>query len=212
MKGNFLVLRRVRGGDDDLVAKLYGTAGKVSLFVKEGYLVENKFFGIFEPFNLVKMDYYQSSGFIIPRDILEVKRFSYLARDLRRYLLMSYISQAILKHINFYDEEVFSLILKFFLKETKNPEASYFKFFLNLLKTLGYEPLFLREKVKGKFTFLDLEKGSLSSSGVKVRSSLLNLLKKIHQIGEYERVKVKKRDFEEGRKILEEFLSYHLNT
>ncbi|AAC07907.1 DNA repair protein RecO [Aquifex aeolicus] len=211
MKGTFLVLRRVRGGDVDLVATLYGTAGKVSLFLREGYLNEKKLFGVFEPFNLVKIDYYQSSGLIIPRDVLEVKRFSYFAKDVKRYFLMSYISQTVLRHINFYDEELFSLILRFFLKETKNPEASYFKFFLNLLKTLGYEPLFLRERVRGRYAFLDLEKGSLSSSGVKVRSSLLNLLKKIHQLEEYERIKIKRKDFEEGREILEKFLSFHLN-
>jgi len=212
MKGTFLVLRRLRGGDVDLVATLYGTSGKVTIFLRGGYLNENKLFGVFEPFNLVKIDFYQSSGLIIPRDIIEIKRFSYFAKDLNKYFLMSYISQIVLRQINFYDEEVFSLILKFFLQETKNPEASFFKFFLELLKILGYEPLFLRESVKGRLVFLDLEKGKVSNSGIQVRSNILNLLKKINELEEYERIKIKKRDFEEGKRILEEFLSYHLNA
>jgi len=205
-------LRRLRGGGVDLIATLYGTSGKVNLFVKEGYLNENKFFGIFEPFNLVEIDFFQNGNLIIPNDILKVKRLSLFACDFKRFIYMSKVSKLILKYITFYDEELFYLILHNFIKDIKNVEAELLKFYLDFLKILGYEPKFLTtENIKGKFLKIDLEKGEISkNSRYTVKASHLNILKKIYEMKDYERIRVGKNTFKEVEKFLNDYIRYHL--
>jgi len=212
MIGEFLVLRRLRGGDVDLIATLYGTLGRVNLFVKEGYLNENKFFGVFEPFNLIKVDFSQNGNLIIPNDVLKIKRLSLFACNFKRFIYMSKISKLILKYINFYDEELFYFILHNFIKDIKNVEASFLKFYIDFLRILGYKPKFLTtENIKGKFLKIDLEKGEISKNGnYTVNASHLNILKKIYEIKDYERIRIGKKTSREIEKFLNDYAQYHL--
>lgn len=212
MIGEFLVLRRLRGGDVDLIATLYGTSGKVNLFVKEGYLNGNKFFGIFEPFNLVKIDFSQNGKLIIPNDILRVKRLSLFACDFKRFIYMSKISKLILRYITFYDEEIFYLILHNFIKDIRNVEVALLKFYLDFLKILGYEPKFLNIKnISGNFLKINLEKGEISKNGkYTVKASHLNILRKIYKMKDYERIRVGKKTFKEIEKFLNDYIQYHI--
>ncbi len=184
MKGKFIVLRRVRGGDTDLVATLYGTPGKVTLFVKEGFLNDNKFFGIFEPFNYVVLDYYQRGNVIFPNDIKGVRRFSYLSRDFKRYMIMSKVSLFFIKYVHYYDEDVFRLILNYFLKKPlKKVDITYLKFLLDYLNISGIKPRFLSYRnVKEKFVKIDLSNGEISEKGdYEIEGYILKFLIKLNK-------------------------------
>ncbi|NPA33091.1 MAG: hypothetical protein GXO04_05645 [Aquificae bacterium] len=210
MKGDFFVLRRVRGGDVDLIATLYGTSGKVNLFVREGLLNENRFFGDFELFNLVSLDATQSGNMLIPNDVMRVRRFSLLARDYARFVFMSNTAKAVLSFVSFYDEEVFGLILRAFSSRVRNAEASSLRFYLELMRVLGYSPKFLSSVPKrGGFVNISLEKGDVSEEGeYRIRAELLGILRRISG-GDYERVRVSRKAFLELERFLFTFLRYH---
>ncbi|WP_461831294.1 DNA repair protein RecO [Aquifex sp.] len=209
MKGEFIVLRRVRGGDVDLVATLYGIYGKLTLFLKEGYLNENPLFGVFEPFNVVDIDFYQSGNIIIPNDVRKVRRFSYKAKDYEQFIYMSKISEAVLKFVHSYDEKIYKLLFNELEKKVKNLNTSLLRFYINLIEILGYTPKFLYEGKIGQKVKINLENGEIGSGNYEIKGSYIKLLRKIKNTKDYERIRITKGSFKEIEKFLRDFLNYH---
>jgi len=95
------------------------------------------------------VDLKQRGGISVPNDVLRVERFSYLSKDYRRYRWMCWVSLFVLKHIRYYDEKLFSLILRALLTDPKGKEDLLrIRFKLEFLSTSGLEPKFLKEKIK----------------------------------------------------------------
>ncbi|GAB6065842.1 DNA repair protein RecO C-terminal domain-containing protein [Aquifex pyrophilus] len=209
MKGEFIVLRRVRGGDVDLVATLYGTHGKLTLFLKEGYLNENPLFGVFEPFNWVEIDFQQAGNIIIPNDVRRIKRLSYKARDYEQFLYMSKISEIVLWFVHSYDEKIYGLLLRELGKKVKNVNASVLRFYINLIELLGYTPKFLYEGKVRKRVRINLENGEIGKGNYEIKGSYIELLRKIKNMEDYERIKITRGSFREIEKFLKDFLSFH---
>ncbi len=212
MKGTFIVLRRLRGGDADLLATLYGTPGKVSLLLRDGFLNSNPFFGIFEPFNYVEIDYTQIGSLLVPNDVMSVERISLLARSYKRYLYMSGISLFIIKYVNYYDEAIFRLILKYLTKEVKNPEVNLIKFKLDFLKAYGILPKFLNKgSIKGERVRIKLSTGDIREDGeYEMEGYLAEFLRKLFRMKNPERLNLTRKDVRKTEEFLKEYLKFHL--
>ena len=211
LKTRVLVLKRLRAGDQDLLAKVYGQGGIFDVLVRDGFLNTNRFFGAFEPFNLVEVDLKQRGGIALPNDILRVERFSYLSKDYRRYRWMCWVSLFVLKHIRFYDERLFSLILKAMLMDPKGKEGIVrIRFKLEFLSISGLEPRFLKEKFgKGKVR-IRLSDGSVSEEGeVEVNSSILKELVRLRGLKSLKGVRLRREDVEEMERLLDLLIEYH---
>ncbi len=211
LKTRVLVLKRLRAGDQDLLAKVYGQGGIFDVLVRDGFLNTNRFFGAFEPFNLVEVDLKQRGGIALPNDILRVERFSHLSKDYRRYRWMCWVSLFVLKHIRFYDERLFSLILKAMLMDPKGKEGIVrIRFKLEFLSISGLEPRFLKEKFgKGKVR-IRLSDGSVSEEGeVEVNSSILKELVRLRGLKSLKGVRLRREDVEEMERLLDLLIEYH---
>ncbi len=211
LKTRVLVLKRLRAGDQDLLAKVYGQGGIFDVLVRDGFLNTNRFFGAFEPFNLVEVDLKQRGGIALPNDILRVERFSYLSKDYRRYRWMCWVSLFVLKHIRFYDERLFSLILKAMLMDPKGKEGIVrIRFRLEFLSISGLEPRFLKEKLGRGKVRIRLSDGSVSEEGeVEVNSSILKELVRLRGLKSLKGVRLRREDAEEIERFLDLLIEYH---
>ncbi len=211
LKTRVLVLKRLRAGDQDLLAKVYGQGGIFDVLVRDGFLNTNRFFGAFEPFNLVEVDLKQRGGIALPNDILRVERFSYLSKDYRRYRWMCWVSLFVLKHIRFYDERLFSLILKAMLMDPKGKEGIVrIRFRLEFLSISGLEPRFLKEKLGRGKVRIRLSDGSVSEEGeVEVNSSILKELVRLRGLKSLKGVRLRREDMEEMERLLDLLIEYH---
>ncbi len=211
LKTRVLVLKRLRAGDQDLLAKVYGQGGVFDVLVRDGFLNTNRFFGVFEPFNLVELDLKQRGGIALPNDILRVERFSYLSKDYRRYRWMCWVSLFVLKHIRFYDERLFSLILKAMLMDPKGKEGIVrVRFKLEFLSISGLEPRFLKEKLGKGRVRIRLSDGSVNEEGeVEVNSSILKELVRLKGLKSIKGVRSRKKDIEEMERLLDLLIEYH---
>ncbi|MCX8060124.1 MAG: recombination protein O N-terminal domain-containing protein, partial [Aquificaceae bacterium] len=72
-KGKFLILRRFRAGDQDLMLKAYGTCGMVKVYVQDGLLPQEGMLALVEPFNLLEAVYRQSGELVFFKDILSLE-------------------------------------------------------------------------------------------------------------------------------------------
>lgn len=214
MKGEFIVLKRLRGGDVDLIATLYGTAGKVALFLKEGYLNTNKLFGIFELFNYVEIDYSQTGNIIVPNDVVKVERLSLLALEYRRYLYMSNLSLFALQYMNYYDEALFNLLLSYLSKKPKNAEISLLKFKLEFLKAYGILPKFLiQQRPKTKKVKIDLSTGEISDKGnYEIEGYITEFLRKLLKVKNSERLNLTRRDIKKAEDFIKAYLKIHIKS
>jgi len=214
MKGEFIVLKRLRGGDVDLVGTLYGTAGKVTLFLKEGYLNTNRLFGIFEPFNYVEIDYSQAGNIIVPNDVMRVERFSLFALNYKQYLYMSSLSLFALQYFNYYDENLFELLLSYLIKKPRNSEVILLKFKLDFLKAYGILPKFLsQETPKTKKVKIDLSTGEIKSEGeYEIDKYIVEFLKKLLEAKNPDRLNLTRRDIKKAEDFLREYLKFHLKV
>ena len=214
MKGEFIVLRRLRGGDVDLIATLYGTPGKVTLVLKEGFLNTNKLFGIFEPFNYVQIDYSQVGNVILPNDVVRLERFSLFSLDYKRYIYMSNLSSFTLRYLNYYDEAIFHLLLKYLSKKPKNVDVTLLKFKLDFLKVYGILPKFLiREDIKMKKVRIDLATGEITNRGdYELEGYIANFLKKLLKVKNIERLNLTRRDIKKANEFIKEYLKIHLKV
>jgi len=214
MKGEFLVLKRLRGGDVDLIGTLYGTAGKVTLFLKEGYLNTNKLFGIFEPFNYVEIDYSQVGSIIVPNDVIKVERLSLFALNYEQYLYMSSLSSFALQYFNYYDENLFKLLFSYLLKKPRNSDVMLLKFKLDFLKAYGILPKFLsQEPPKAKKVKIDLSTGEIKSEGqYELEEYIVKFLRKLLEAKNPDRLNLTRRDIKKAQDFLREYLKFHLKT
>ena len=211
LKTRVLVLKRIRAGDQDLLAKVYGQGGIFDVLVRDGFLSTNRFFGAFEPFNLVEVDLKQRGGIALPNDILRVERFSYLSKDYRRYRWMCWVSLFVLKYIRFYDERLFSLILKAMLMDPKGKEGIVrIRFKLEFLSISGLEPRFLKEKLGKGRVRIRLSDGSVNEEGeVEVNSSILKELVRVKGLKSIKGARSRKKDVEEMERLLDLLIEYH---
>ena len=211
LKTKVLVLKRIRAGDQDLLAKVYGQGGVLDLLVRDGLLNTSRFFGIFEPFNLVEVDLKQRGEVALPNDVLGVEWFSYLSKDYRRYRWMCWVSLFVLRHIRFYDERLFSLVLKALLTEPRGREGILrVKFKLEFLSASGLEPKFLKEKLGRGRVKIRLSDGSVSEEGeVEVRSSSLKELVRLKNLRSLKGVRFRREEVEEMESVLDLLIEYH---
>ena len=214
MKGEFIVLRRLRGGDVDLIATLYGTAGKVTLFLKEGYLNTNKLFGIFELFNYVEIDYSQAGNIIVPNDVIRVERLSLLALNYKRYIYMSSLSLFALQFLNYYDENLFKLLLNYLPKKPKNTDVMLLKFKLEFLKAYGILPKFLaQQSPKVKKVKIDLSTGEITNNGnYELEGYIAEFLRKLLKVKNPERLNLTRRDIKKAEDFIKEYLKFHIKS
>ena len=210
-KTKLLVLKRIRAGDQDLLAKVYGQGGVLDVLVKDGLTNTNRFFGAFEPFNLVEVDLKQRGEVVFPNDVLGVERFSYLCRDYRRYRWMCWVSLFVLRHIRFYDERLFSLILRALVTEPKGREAILrIRFKLEFLCVSGLEPRFLKERLGRGSMKIRLSDGSVSEDGeLEVRSSSLKGLVRLKNLRSLKRIRLKSEELKEMERIVDLLIEYH---
>ncbi len=210
-KGKVVVLKRVRSGDQDLIAKVYSQGGVVSLLVRNGYLPSNPFFGVFEPFNLVEADLEQRGDLLIPNDVLNVERLSLLARDYRRYTWMCWVAMYILTRIKLYDERVFYIILRSLTMNPKRKVAIHRVLFrIGLIEALGWRPKFLDERIGRGRVKISMADGSVSDQGdLEVHSAVLRTIKMLVELGA-ERVSVRGELLRQVEEFLDTYLDYHI--
>ncbi|MCS7171325.1 MAG: hypothetical protein NZ851_03310 [Aquificaceae bacterium] len=137
-KGKFLILRRFRAGDKDLMVKVYGTHGMTRVYVPEGLIAQEGFLGLLEPFNLMHAVCKQSGGVLILKDLIKVDFISYLSlRDYSTYMWMSLLVSFLEKWFLQYDAELFDMAVSYLTLRTKNPEVILLRFKLEFLKRMG---------------------------------------------------------------------------
>jgi len=210
-KGRFLVLRRVRAGDQDLLVRAYGFGGVVSVFVKDGLLSSCGLFGVFEPFNVVVLDLSQRGDVAIPNDVLGVERLSYLCTRFERFLWMCWVAGFILRHVSFYDEKLFELFLRYLTTDTEGREGTYrIRLRLEYLDLSGLSPKFLTGKIGGGKLRLKLSDGSVSPGGeVEVEPGVLRVIRRVYRTRKVENLVVSPALSRKAEKLLDRFIEFH---
>ena len=211
LRTRVIVLKRIRAGDQDLLAKVYGQGGVLDLLVRDAYLNICRFFGVFEPFNLVEVDLIQRGGIVIPSDVGRVERFSYLTRDFDRFLWMSWVARFILRHVGFYDEKLFDLFLRYMLERTEGAEPLYrVKLKLDYLSLSGLRPKFLEESFgRGKLK-VRLSDGSVRREGdYEVESYILRFLVKVWRAKRLKNLNIREETAREMERFLDTLIEYH---
>lgn len=206
-----IVLKRIRAGDQDLLAKVYGQGGVLDLLVRDAYLNTCRFFGVFEPFNLVEVDLSQRGGIVVVSDIGRVERFSLLTKDFRRFLWMSWIARFILKYVGFYDDRLFDLFLRYLLERTEEVEHLYrVRLKLDYLDLSGLRPKFLEESFgRGKLK-LRLSDGSVSKEGdYETESYVLRFLVKVWRARRLKNLNIREDTARDMERLLDALLEYH---
>ncbi len=211
LRTRILVLRRIRAGDQDLLAKAYGQGGIISLYIKDGFLSTNRFFGFFEPFNILEVDVSQRGGVMVPNDVISIQRLSYLCRDFSRFAWMSWIASFILKHVSYYDERLFDLFTNYLLLELKGSEHLYkVKLKLDFLHISGLKPKFLEERIRRKKLRIKLSDGTVAEEGeLEVEGSVLRLLSRLYRIRKLGNLVVDHRLIRKMEELLDTFIEYH---
>jgi len=162
LKTRVLVLKRIRAGDQDLLAKVYGQGGVIDLLVRDGFLNTNRFFSLFEPFNVLEVDLSQKGGVAVPNDVGSVRFLSYMCRDFSRFMWFSWIAGFILRYVRYYDDRLFNLFLGYMLSKSVGG-ALRVKLRLDFLELSGLKPKFLEEReFRKRIKFSD---GSTSDRG-----------------------------------------------
>ncbi|MGC8852528.1 MAG: hypothetical protein ACP5P0_02865 [Hydrogenobacter sp.] len=149
-KGRVIVLKRMVVGDEDLIAKIYGWGGIMTLFVKDGALIQSKYLGVFEPFNVIELTYKQTGDIVVPLDVSSVEYMSYLAlEDYERYIWMCHLTNFFIKWIKHYDQQLFNTFLFYLSAKITNKTVFYLKFKLDVLKVMGlYEDTIFEKDIQ----------------------------------------------------------------
>ncbi len=206
-----MVLKRIRAGDYDLLIKAYSPLGMVDILVREGLIPQSRFFGLFEPFNILQVDLRQQGNVTLPWDILQVDRLSFLCQDFDRFMWMSWICGFILKNVRFYDSSLFDMFYKYLVK---NPGKSYpayrIKLMLDFLELSGIRPKFLIQKGLGKHTKFRLSDGSVGKEGdIEVSPSVVKIIRKIGLSKRASRVRIEPNYLKEAEKVLNLYIEHH---
>ncbi|MFN4319571.1 MAG: hypothetical protein ACK4FY_03695 [Aquificaceae bacterium] len=161
-KGRFLILRRFRAGDWDLMIKAYSSYGLVKLFVQEGLIPKRGLLGYMEPFNLLHAVYHQSGDVLFLKDIISVDFFSYLCfRDYSAYLWMNSLVKFVEKWFVQYDPELFNMLINYLRLNPKNRAVLLIKFKLEFLKRLGIYKDDIFEQRLARIAKIIMEEGEL---------------------------------------------------
>ncbi len=209
LKTRILVLKRKRAGDQDILVKAYGQGGIIDLLVRDGLVSGHRFFGVFEPFNVMELDMSQRGGIALPNDVKNVRFLSYIARDYRRFLWMSWVAGFIMRTVHYYDERLFSLFLRYLtLSPEKKEHVLRIRLKLDYLELSGLKPKFLDQRGSG--TKLKLSNGSISEEGeLEVESHLLDLIRKIYRARKPERISLSGELSKRIEKVLDLLIEYH---
>ncbi|HIQ31244.1 MAG TPA: hypothetical protein EYH49_03660 [Aquifex aeolicus] len=204
-----VVLKRMRVGDGDILARLYGTGGMMDVLVRDGFRVSCAFSGLFEPFNLLELELSQMGSVLLPEDVLGVERLSFYCRDYRRYRWMCWVSLFALRHMRFYDEKLLSLLVGALRTDPKRREGVLrVRFKLEFLILSGFKPKFLGEEVGRGTLKVRLSDGGVGEDGeVEVEGSVLRALVRLHS-GEG-RVRYSGRALAKMDELLEKLIEYH---
>ncbi len=205
-----IVLKRFVMGDGDIIAKVYGKGGMMSLYLKDAYEIDNPFFGIFEPFNVMELSYRQSGNLIIPVDYRRLERYSYLAREYLMFEWMSSIALFMLRHIGFFDVGIMELLLNYIKDrdKAKRMYAYYLKFILQVSDIIGILPRFIREDGYG---FISLRDGSVSEKGdIRISEKCLSVLRKLYHGRHAGRIRLDINTFNEAKSLMDRYFEYHL--
>lgn len=173
-KGKFIILKKYRAGDYDLIAKAYGQCGMVRVFVPNGMLPEVGYTGYLEPFNLVVLVFRQYGEILLVRDVVTVVPFSYQShKSYTRYVWMSSILRFVDRWFLQYDAELFELIVGYLSLKTKNPDVFLLKFKLEFLKKIGlYRDEIFHERLRKTAVFL-LEEEFIRLERLKINPHIL---------------------------------------
>lgn len=179
-KGNFLILRRYRAGDLDIMLKTYGQCGIVRVFVPEGVLPEKGLLGYVEPFNLLSIVYQQSGDILILKDLLHVDFLSYLClKNYSTYLWISSLVSFMEKWFIHYDPELFKMAIKYLTLKPKNHEVLLTKFKVEFLKAMGlYKEDLFREDIAKILRFIAEEENLLKLERLRINKNKLMELEK----------------------------------
>lgn len=177
-KGRFLILRRFRAGDCDLIVKAYGPYGLVKFFVPEGLLSEKGLLGYMEPFNLLYAVYHQSGDILFLRDIIKADFLSYLCiGNYTAYLWMSTLVGFVERWFVQYDPELFNMLIYYLTLSPKNRTVLLIKFKLEFLKRLGlYKEDIFEEKLINKVRLIAEEEKIIKLERLRIdQNDLLKL-------------------------------------
>ncbi len=210
----FIVLKRSLGGDYDLLCTLYGSAGLISLYVRNALLPSNQFFGVFEPFNVVGLEFFQRGNLTLPLDVKWIKRYSYMAKDYRRFIWMSNLAAFALKYLRFYDDRVYELLEKSLTRDISSPDLDILRFKLEFTRIYGILPKFLHQELgAGKSLGVNLKDGHISPKGdIRVRPAVLRLLQRVYTLlgKDSKRLKAHKSLCKDAEKLLDAYIEYHV--
>ncbi len=177
-KGSFLILRRFRAGEEDLILKAYGTCGLAKVLVPGGLKTERGLLGYIEPFNFISVYYKQSGNIIILQDLLEVEFLSYLCmEDYERYIWMSSVALFAERWFLHYDPELLSTLIFYMSINPRNQGVFLLRFKLEFLRRLGlYKEEVFEERLRNLVRRL-ADEGSLERlEGLRVSRELLTRL------------------------------------
>ncbi|MEJ5338553.1 MAG: hypothetical protein WHS43_02735 [Aquificaceae bacterium] len=177
-KGSFLILRRFRAGDEDIMLKAYGTCGPVKVFVPGGLKVDRGLLGYLEAFNLISFVYRQSGSLIIFDDLIEVEFISYLCLgSYQRFVWMNSIALFVERWFLQYDPELFNMALFYITLNPQNHGLFLSKFKLDFLRRLGlYKEEVFEERLRGLVRRLMEEEALKRLERLKVSQELLSRL------------------------------------
>lgn len=210
-RSTVLVLSRHRAGDSDLIARIYSRWGVGTLLVRDGLLPENRFHGIFEPFNLMVLDFHQRGEVLIPEDFRDLIRYSLLSSDYVRFLWMNHVCDFIIRKVRFYDERLFTRLIELLLTEP-GESAGILKVLLRLdfVKFSGITPRFLEQKVPRGKARVRLSDGSINSKGeAEVSPGALRLLQKLSEARNIKRISAPDKICDEAVRLLDSLIDYH---
>ncbi len=207
-----IVLKRFCVGEADVLARVYGYGGIMNLYIKDGYEPSNKFFGVFEPFNIMEITYYQQGEFIIPQDIRKIERLSFLARNYDSFLWMCSIADFILNYIKFFEATIFNKTAEYlkFVPSKYSRYSTFIKFIFEIIEILGITPAFLSEEREGNSIYM--KDGSINEKGdYKISMSAINVMRKIYRTSKVERIKVEKDIYREITEFLKRYIEFHIS-
>ena len=140
------ILHRFPSSEKSLMVKCYfRRLGKQTLLVPEYFTFQRFKYGIFEPFNLVKVHVESDGDILKALDTSECDcSFPKVARNFQRFIFLSKVSKTVLRFAREADEEIFKL-LQNSLEIEEYFSFNLIRFLLNFSSILGFSPQNLRK-------------------------------------------------------------------
>lgn len=165
----YLILARTYTPESDILLRAYGQAGQINVFVPSDL---NLSAGLFEPANLIWMEFKQSGDWVILRDLKKVEMLSLIAfGDYEQYIWMCYILNFIRRWFFHFDRALFELIIEHLKKRVENFSIDSLRFELETLKVLGlYGKKSMPSSIKSEIDMI--ESGKLSNISTKIANEI----------------------------------------